>query len=65
MDCDKDNLASAKTMKSLGGVLLKEYYDEENANAIVQDYIIDVEESIENNKEEYEKFIGDDENEIF
>ena len=38
---------------------------EENAKAIVQDYIIDVEESIENNKEEYEKFIGDDENEIF
>lgn len=65
MDCDKDNLASAKTMKSLGGVLLKEYYDEENAKAIVQDYIIDVEESIENNKEKYEKFIGDDGNEIF
>lgn len=54
LDCDKDNLESSKTMQSLGGILVREYYDEENAKCIVQDYIIDVDESIKNNKEKYE-----------
>lgn len=54
LDCDKDNLGSSKTMQSLGGILVREYYDEENAKCIVQDYIIDVDESIKNNKEKYE-----------
>lgn len=55
MDCDKENPASAKTIQSLGGKLIREYYDNENAKCIVQDYIINVDESIRNNKERYEK----------
>lgn len=54
MDCDKDNLASAKTMQALGGKLVREYYDNENTRCIVQDYIIDVDVAIENNREIYE-----------
>lgn len=43
MDCDKNNIASAKTIQALGGTLIREYYDEENAKCIVQDYKIDLE----------------------
>lgn len=46
MDCDKENLGSAKTMQALGGKLIKEYFDNENAHCIVQDYIINVDEAI-------------------
>ena len=53
MDCDKDNPASAKTMQSLGGKLIREYYDDENAKCIVQDYIIDVDKALENYKDIY------------
>ena len=58
MDCDKDNPASSRTMIALGGKLIKEYYDEENAKCIVQDYIINVDEAIKNNKEKYENKIN-------
>lgn len=58
MDCDKENLGSAKTMQSLGGKMIREYYDDENVKCIVQDYIIDVNESIENNKTKYEAYIS-------
>lgn len=51
MDCDKDNLGSAKTMQSLGAKLTREYYDDEIAKCMVQDYIIDVNDAIKN----YEK----------
>ena len=34
MDCDKDNLASAKTMKALGGKKLREYYDDVHVHCI-------------------------------
>ena len=57
MDCDKDNPASSRTMIALGGKLIKEYYDDENVKCIVQDYIINVDEAIENNKEKYENKI--------
>lgn len=57
MDCDKDNPGSAKTMISLGGNLVREYYDDENAHCIVQDYVIDVEKSIEENRQKYEELI--------
>ena len=63
MDCDKDNLGSAKTIQSLGGKLIREYYDDENAKCIVQDYTIDVDYAIQN----YEKILlmkkGRDKNE--
>lgn len=57
LDCDKENLASARTIKALGGKLIKEYYDEENAKCVVQDYIIDVEEALEDYKDIYNPVI--------
>lgn len=52
LDCDKDNLGSAKTMQALGGKLTKEYYDE-NVKCLVQQYVIDVNESVEKYKNFY------------
>ena len=49
LDCDKYNLGSAKTMQALGGKLTKEYYDE-NVKCLVQQYIIDVDKSVEKYK---------------
>ena len=57
MDCDKKNLGSAKTMKALDGKLVKEYYEDSEYHTIIQDYIINVEESLEKHKEEYEQYI--------
>ncbi len=59
MDCDKDNLGSAKTIQALGGVMIREYYDNENVKCIVQDYKIDVDKSIKDNKNKYNELIGD------
>ena len=56
MDCDKDNIGSAKTMQALNGILIKEWYDKQKDRTI-QYYIIDVDKSLENNKEKYEVFI--------
>ncbi|MBR4261713.1 MAG: GNAT family N-acetyltransferase [Clostridia bacterium] len=53
MDCDKYNFGSAKTMQALGGVLVKEYYDDID-DEIVQAYIIDVDKAIKDNKDIYE-----------
>lgn len=57
MDADKGNPASWKTMEALGGINIREYYDEENAKCIVKDYEIDVNESIKNNSTIYEPMI--------
>jgi len=53
MDCDKDNPASAKTIQALGGKLIREYYDDKFAHCVVQDYTIDVDDTIEKVKEKY------------
>lgn len=58
MDCDKENIASAKTMLALGGKLIKEYYDEENAHYMVQDYTIDVDKAIKENQDTYSPLIS-------
>ena len=58
MDCDKDNLASAKTMQALGGKLVREYYDDVYAHCMVQDYIIDVNQAIDTYAPVYEKYIS-------
>lgn len=58
MDCDKDNLASAKTMQALGGKKLREYYDDVYAHCMVQDYIIDVNQAIDTYAPVYEKYIS-------
>lgn len=51
LDCDKNNLGSSKTMIALGGKLLCEYPYED---IIAQKYSINVDESIEKYKEEYD-----------
>ena len=58
LDCDKDNLGSAKTMKALGGRLVKEFYDDKIYNCIVQGYVIDVNEAIDKYNEIYEPMIA-------
>lgn len=57
MDCDKDNLGSAKTIKSLGGRLVREYYNDD-MKCMVQDYLIDVDKALNENKKIYEPMIG-------
>ena len=57
MDADKDNPASWRTIESLGGVNVREYFEDEYDHCIVKDYIINVNDSIENNKGEYDKYI--------
>lgn len=54
LDCDIDNPASYKTMEALGGIRISEYViDEEKAYR----YLINVTESINNHKEQYESKI--------
>lgn len=57
LDCDKDNLGSAKTIKSLGGRLVREYYNDDT-KCMIQDYLIDVDKALNENKKIYEPMIG-------
>lgn len=57
MDADKNNPASWKTMEALGGINIREHYDEENAHCIVKDYEIDVKKSLNDYKDVYEPMI--------
>lgn len=61
MDADKDNPASWKTMEALGGINVREFFDDENAHCIVKDYEINVNESIRKNSEIYETMLQIDE----
>ena len=58
LDCLKDNFASLKTITSLGGFLVKEeekiFHDEK---VIIQDYNINVDESLEKYKDIYKLYI--------
>ena len=56
MDADLDNPASWKTMEALGGVRVREYYDDQNAHCTVVDYLIDVPKALENHAD-YEQMI--------
>ena len=58
MDADKDNPASWKTMEALGGVNIREYYDDEMAHATVKDYEIDVNDAVSKYKDVYEPYIS-------
>ena len=53
LDCDSSNLASSGTMESLGGIRIDEYYSEQEQCQVWR-YIINVDESINNHKEQYE-----------
>ncbi len=55
LDCDNTNIASAHTIIALGGKLFKEEYNNES-KTIVQDYWIDVKDSLTSNNE-YEKYL--------
>ena len=56
LDCDEDNLGSKKTMEALGGILVRRSYDESHECYVLR-YEIDVEKSIEEYKQVYEKLI--------
>ena len=56
LDADLENVASWKTMEALGGVRIKEYYDDINAHCTVVDYNIDVRKALEEHTE-FEKYI--------
>ena len=53
MHCSKENIGSSKTMKALGGALVREYFNEEDVHGITQEYKIDVDRAIEDYKNEY------------
>ena len=57
MDADKDNSASWKTIESLGGKNIREYFEDEFDHCIVKDYIINVKTAIDSNKDKYEPYI--------
>ena len=57
MDADLANPASWKTMEALGGVRVREYYDDVNAHCTVVDYTIDVGRALEAHPE-YEAMTG-------
>ena len=57
MDADQENPASWKTIESLGGINIREFYDE-NTKETIKDYEINVNESIKNHSMIYEPMIG-------
>ena len=57
MDADLDNPASWKTMEALGGVRIREYYDDQDAHCTVVDYNIDVKKALAEYAETYEKML--------
>ncbi len=56
MDADLNNPASWKTMEALGGVRVREYYDDVTAHCTVVDYDIDVRKALEEHPD-YEAMI--------
>ena len=59
LDCDKDNLASSKTMLAFDAKLIKEFYDDLYEHCIVQDYLIDIDLAICKYKDQYEPIIDE------
>ena len=57
MDCDAVNIASAKTMQALGGRLVREWYEPDVYKTGLQDYLIDVNESIKTYRKIYDPMI--------
>lgn len=55
LDCEVENKASSGTMKSLGGKLVNTKDTEEYG--MVEDYIINIEEAINNTKDKYEQYL--------
>ncbi|MBR5662344.1 MAG: GNAT family N-acetyltransferase [Bacilli bacterium] len=59
MDADLDNPASWKTMEALGGVRVRQYFEEIDQTETV-DYNINVKESLEKYKDIYEPYISEE-----
>lgn len=57
LDADTDNPASWKTMEALGGVKVREYFENEFDNCYMRDYKINVNESIDKYGSIYEPMI--------
>lgn len=57
LDADINNIASWKTMESLGGIRTKEYYDNEISHCNMVDYNIDVKLSLKKYKKTFEPYI--------
>ena len=53
MTCDKTNLASAKTIKALGGEFIREREENEKTPRMVYDFILNVDKLIEEHRDEY------------
>ena len=53
LDCESNNPGSYKTMEALGGIRIKEYYQENYSNKIYR-YVIYVDNAIETYHQEYE-----------
>lgn len=62
MDADLDNPASWKTMEALGGIRIKEYFDDIFEHSIVVDYNIDVKKALLEHKEYEEMIVKGNEN---
>ena len=56
LDADLNNPASWKTMEALGGIRVKEYYEDMYFNGTVVDYSIDVKKSLETYNNIYEQY---------
>ena len=61
LDADLDNPASWKTMEALGGIRIREYYDDTYAHCTVVDYSIDVGKALREHPEFEERIcpVGD------
>ena len=57
MDCDTVNIGSAKIMQALGGKLVREWYEPDIYKTDIQDYVINVDESIKTYQKVYEPLI--------
>jgi hypothetical protein len=47
-------------MEALGGKFVREYYEDIFYKANIKKYIIDVDKSLEDNKEVYEQYVSDE-----
>ncbi len=61
LDCDKSNIGSAKTIRALGGKLIREYPHKnfEGKDTIIQWYVIDVDAALNKYADQYDQLISE------
>lgn len=57
MDADLENPASWKTIEALGGVRIREYYDDVYEQCTILDYNIDVKKAL-NERQDLEEYVS-------